>query len=169
MKKLIIVEAPNNSGKTTLCKKLEAAGYFYIKFNQPSDDPFKDYLDAVKSFMSDTEHDKFVTDRFHLGECVYPKLKNRPSNFTQRLFITLEDFIKKNFDSLLVLCDIPVNKIKEFNIQNKEDFVTNDQVEQEVQLFRDAFYNSKISKGRYSFLQPGSGKFINEFTDKWIV
>jgi deoxyadenosine/deoxycytidine kinase len=68
---VLILEGPNGCAKTTLAKQL--AAFFelpYVKESKPDQPGFQYYLERAK------ELGPCVLDRFHLGERVYPQLKN---------------------------------------------------------------------------------------------
>ena len=67
---IIILEGPNGVGKSSLAKNLSALlGIPYRKENKPDRPGFQYYLERAKTL------DDVILDRFHLGERVYPQIK----------------------------------------------------------------------------------------------
>ncbi len=79
---MLIIEGPDCSGKTTLCKKLLKAindqpnwgGYIYSHFTRlpPRFDYYWGYVDRMSPCV--------VQDRFHMSEIVYSKVRGEPSS-----------------------------------------------------------------------------------------
>ena len=65
--RIIIVEGPRGSGKTTLTKRIEELGYERMKFER-TNEPSCDMVKQIGEMME--KGGKYVIDRFHLTEFV---------------------------------------------------------------------------------------------------
>ena len=68
---IVIIEGCDGTGKTTLAKKI--AKKFKLKYLHESAPPKPGYEYYAEKAL--TLPNNCVVDRFHLGECVYPRIK----------------------------------------------------------------------------------------------
>lgn len=83
---LIVVEGPDKTGKTTLCKAIERElGFKYKHFSAPKGSPADEYIDFLLDLKEPT-----VCDRFHLGELVYGPMFRGKAGITPLELVTIE-------------------------------------------------------------------------------
>ena len=130
---LIIVEGPDNSGKTTLAIHLqEVFSLDYTHCSKPkTDNPYIEYCELVDSIKTPT-----VIDRAHLGEYVYSKLWRDGCSISEKKFQDLDFKFMDKFQHVFVVhCDAPTDIIIERCIKEKEDLLDI----KDVQKCRDLF------------------------------
>lgn len=148
MKRLIIVEGCDRTGKSTfiskLNDKLKELGYIPFVFHLMGPTKFKglsfnnddksliqlskfnDELDLFREMINSNEKVIIILDRSHFGEYVWTKYWNRVGKYSDYLF-TLEFFNKHKdlFDNMLYInffmsdIDKLVNRISSFDEDNK--------------------------------------------------
>jgi adenylate kinase family enzyme len=145
---IIILEGQNGSGKTTLALKLcKYLNMHYVKedrFKHPMDESYKTYIDMTLNMK-----DNCVYDRWHLGEMIYPELKqdSRPG-----LTVWQQHAIERilmNKGAVLIMCNASESFVKNTYETRGEDFITYDQSAKERTLFNDAFKRSILPKFMY--------------------
>lgn len=158
MRKVIILEGHNNSGKTTTAQQIVTIGdklgqkWKIVKCSQPKDgDAYREYSDMISMMENDESGCNFIVDRFHLGETVYPKIKMRKSTLVAWRFEEIEGKLKSYFEPMLIYCKTDVVFAHEMNTKNKEDFIFPEEVEREISLFDEAFERSQLRKMSYDW------------------
>ena len=158
MNKTIIIEGPNNQGKSTLAnnikQKFPIYDFQYIKTNQPkTDNTYKEYTDQILNIMYKDENT--IMDRFHLGEMVYPIIKNRKLMSLDD-YLKLECLLKQTCGDVLLI--MPITNVKltlKINKINKEEYIKPKEVKQEFELFNNIFEKSLLSKIKYDYTNEG--------------
>ena len=141
----IIIEGPNNVGKTTLINRLLALDTFEDWTTEHLDGTYpntKDFYDTILSNSNNT-----IFDRCHIGELIYPKLYNREQKLTYEEALELS---KKHSDVLLIFLDADISFICEACEYKNEEFNTYD-VMFEKQSFWETYntFKTKISNCLY--------------------
>lgn len=106
MKRIVLLEGSDCTGKTTLARDLaKELNFEYVHEGKPPYDGYKYYLDRVQQIKKQlTKVNGIVLDRFHLGEYVNPiVLKDGRIPLSKIQIETIEKDIKKQI--LLILCD----------------------------------------------------------------
>lgn len=92
---IVILEGCDKTGKTTLANKFQALGYEYRHFSAPA--PGQNAYQELLRFLVDpkvlreiSKGARFVLDRFHLGELVYPSIVGRESSMNVERFVAIE-------------------------------------------------------------------------------
>lgn len=170
MRKVIILEGHNNSGKTTTAQQIMMIGeklgqkWKVIKCSQPKDgDAYREYDDLIRMMENDETGCNFIVDRFHLGETVYPKIKMRKSTLVGWRFEEIEGKLKSYFEPMLIYCKTDVMFAHEMNTKNKEDFIYPEEVEREISLFDIAFERSQLKKKLYDWRLDTEQKKLLKF------
>lgn len=103
MGKVIILEGPDGSGKTTLAKQLSANyAYEYVHFGPPtSDNVLETYATALYDALNG--EDDVVFDRLHVGERIYGKIVRDNDKLTRHGEVLMNRLMKAT-DTLLVFC-----------------------------------------------------------------
>lgn len=129
---MIIIEGPNNSGKTTLAKKLaRILNYHHVHEGPPPQniEPLKYYAEKAL-----TRSLRTVLDRFHLGNCVYPHLKPGRKPFkTWEQHLIERILLAKG--ALLLCCSANIDFLRKKHDELNENFIKKDQIQQEIKLF----------------------------------
>lgn len=132
----IVVEGPNNVGKTTLINKLKQLDAFkdwdVVHMSEKSPCSY-DYFDEL--FSSDT---KMIFDRAHLGEAVYSELYGRPPKMTVDEIMKLTEKYKHNILYLKVDADTRFI-IKGYNSKGEENQINLFAIYDEKNLFNGLF------------------------------
>jgi archaellum biogenesis ATPase FlaH len=143
----IWVEGTDNTGKTTLCKRLaEEFGLVYTHCSKPStDNPFEEYADLINSIR-----DNSVFDRGFLGEYVYSQLWRGGCSISLKQFQELELMCQLKFrEVILIHATAPLEVIRERCIDQKEELLKLDQIERCSELFQEIVDNSTLDKILY--------------------
>lgn len=150
---LVIIEGPDNTGKTTLAKKLvEKFDLEYIHCSKPkTDNPYLEYCDLADSIKKPT-----VLDRAHLGEYVYGRLWRGGCDISDAKFSDLDFKFMDKFEHVIVVhATAPLDVILERCRANDEKLLKEDQIKRCVELFDDVIsktdipvltYNSDVEK-----------------------
>jgi thymidylate kinase len=157
---IIIFEGPNGSCKTTLAKKVsEIFNLQYIKESKPTEDGFTYYIKKA------LERNNCVLDRFHLGEFVYPRLKNDGRKLLEYWQIQLIDRILLSKNCLLVYCNTDYEFKKNVFLTRGEEYVKVEEIEKESALFDDIFNNSILNKIIYNINNNDQDKVIEQIVN----
>ena len=139
MLKLLIVEGPDDVGKTTLLKKIKHSTTFHkwsIDYYHDTApicsglDGHREQLAKLEDRMKDLRHksEKYATknslqlyDRSGIGECVYgPRF--RRYDISDKYWVRLDQFlITDNWDSMVVVLYADQQTYKKWNITSKDD------------------------------------------------
>ncbi len=122
-KKIVLVEGPDNSGKTTLCKEYEKLGYKYYHHSAPEkgkvEEYFKNFYNVLKEHYDKRE--KVVVDRLFISNWVY----SRTFKNTETISIELINKFKEIIGSI-VIC-LPSNSYKYFEEYKKKKDIRGDE------------------------------------------
>lgn len=139
---LIIIEGPDNTGKTTLALHLaEIFGLEYKHCSKPkSDSPFHEYIEMFKDIKVPT-----VIDRAHLGEFVYSQLWRDGCSITEKQFKLIDLEAMSRFEYTIVIhAQAPDDVISERCIKEKEDLLQQSQIVRCSELFREITAKTQI-------------------------
>lgn len=102
MGRVIILEGPDGTGKTTLAKQIAANfGYEYVHNGEPkSEDMLKEYATQLYDAINDEDED-YVFDRLHIGERIYGPLLRQRDRLSHQGEILMNRLIKANNVSLV--------------------------------------------------------------------
>lgn len=130
----IIIEGPNNVGKTTLIKNILKMKKFkdfeieHLSGRTPNTKEFHEDLLKLPQNM--------IFDRFFIGELIYPEIFNRKSNITEKQVI---DLCKKYKNQILIIF---IDADYEFIIRSNKN--KNEQFNyEEVKKEKEGFYKYK--------------------------
>lgn len=156
---LIIIEGPDNTGKTTLARRLQDVfSLEYIHCSKPkTDNPFQEYCDLIEGIQKPT-----VIDRAHLGEYVYSQLWRGGCTITEKQFEYLDLMCMDKFNYVIVIhAQAPNDIILERCKKNDEKLLLPHQIEHCSELFKDIVSKTQIPVINYfSHLQA-----VEEFVD----
>jgi len=107
---LIILEGPDCSGKSTLAGRLVAAlrhaepdaDVRYLHSGPPDGHPLEEYVEPLLDYRPGTGV-HYVCDRWHVGESVYPQVRDRPTALTSAVRTYVELFLQSR-GAVLVYC-----------------------------------------------------------------
>lgn len=138
---MVIIEGCDGVGKSTLAKRLnKLLNFFYFK-DSYHEDGLKRYLNLTTTLSPFT-----IADRFHLGEVVYPIIKN---DGRKALLEHEQHMIERCLQSqphLLIYCETTVDNIeKAFKVRG-EDFITVEQIPAVLQAYNMSFERSILTK-----------------------
>lgn len=153
---LIIVEGPDGSGKTTLVKELtqhivrttnaRVMG-LHARPPKPGSDSFKEYVQPLLGYRtSDPFH--VICDRWHLGECVYPKVLGRDTDMTRDVFNSVEGFLESR-GAIIVYPDASVHLLKKRLIERGDDLITPEMIPQIYTGYKHVMLQSRLPVMRY--------------------
>ena len=141
MKKIIILEGPDGSGKSTAAKMLQTKfGYIHVHEGPPPPelDPQEYYWKKLLHYIEESQRTSFVLDRFHLGELVYAPIARTP-RFTYRAMDRISEALT-SADGTCIIC-LPSFSLCfrnwEIKLQNKNDYLKS------YDRFRDSYYRFK--------------------------
>lgn len=115
---IVVVEGPDGSGKTTLCKMLAEEGEAKdLKIVTPHfgdvHDPGEAYAAVLESATG--THDLYVVDRFHFGELVYGFTRRTMPSFGLSLLDQFNDWMQDMIGRVIVLApDYAICKERHF-------------------------------------------------------
>lgn len=130
---LIIIEGPDNTGKTTLARHLqEVFSLDYIHCSKPkTDNPYLEYCELADSIKKPT-----VIDRAHLGEYVYGTLWRGGCSITPKMFQDLDLKFMEKFEYVVVIhAQAPLEIIEERCKENNEQLLKPNQIAACSELF----------------------------------
>jgi hypothetical protein len=144
---MIIVEGCNGAGKSTLIETLLKEFPEYIKFKDSRHfDGIQYYINKSLDFDRNT-----IFDRFHLGETVYPILKEDGrdplDDWQQRLI----EMILISRGAVLIYCEVSDHQTEEVYRTRGEDFITLEQSSDEKKLFQYLFKKSILPKLKFNW------------------
>lgn len=136
MNKVVILEGPDGSGKTTLARELEKRGFRYVHTGVPDGDPFAHYAARLIGYL---KMDKpVVLDRFHLGEHVYGPVM-RDTNYMPRTALRLFERACNAYHVFRVLCLPPEQVVvQNWNSRRKDEYVQDERLIREIYRRYDA-------------------------------
>jgi len=107
MGKLMIIEGPRCSGKTTLAQTSIRFGYKNMKVSRGSN-PFEDMTNWIRAISSGNEN--IIFDRFHLTEFVMGLQDGRSgANYLYNFTLSVDMMIKhKKWDTIILLPSVEV-------------------------------------------------------------
>jgi thymidylate kinase len=126
----IILEGIDKSGKTTLAKYLSKELNMPIqKVSAPKIDPFIEYVNLLIDTKIPT-----IFDRFHIGEMVYGPIKRGKSqlDFRKRAIV---EMLMNGLETYNIYCDGPVNVIARRFVEDKEDYLTVDEIPEVLEAY----------------------------------
>lgn len=130
----IIIEGPNNVGKSTLIKnllKLKELKHYEIEHLSGKTPNTKSFHEDLIKMPQD-----MIFDRFFVGELIYPQLYKRKANITLKEVINLCNKYKKEI--MIIFIDADYEFIIRSNINKKEQFNYD-----EVKFEKEQFYKYK--------------------------
>lgn len=141
---VIWIEGCDNTGKTTLAKKLaEAFNLDYTHCAKPkTDNPFLEYSDMIDSIQKNS-----VFDRGYLGEFVYSNLWRGGCKITPKQFEELDLACHMKFQyTILIHATAPIEVIKDRCVKEKEELLKLDQVQKCAELFEEVVGRCSLPK-----------------------
>ena len=146
----IIIEGPNNVGKSTLIEELQKYLHWEVEHVTsvcPNDYTFYDDLLSCE--------EPLIFDRLHLGEMVYPEIFNRKQKLSESEF---DDICEKHCEhTLTVILDADFDFIITANALKNEKFKYSE-VWQEKKGFYDIYTFCKCTYPNVVRLKNHSGK-----------
>ena len=164
---IIVVEGPNNVGKSTFINKLVSTSEVFrnyriehVSSKCPNDYNFHETI--LRNY------DDIILDRFYVGETIYPDLYDRVSKITLKDIESLIDSCNRRIVHIFVDADI------EFIAQaykNKNETPNWDMIYKERLLFDNRYYyldeKGYICLKLYHRLE--GNKYDNDMTDEYAV
>jgi adenylate kinase family enzyme len=139
---LIIIEGPDNTGKSTLARHLqEVFSLDYIHCSKPkTDNPFNEYMEMFSNIRVPT-----VIDRAHLGEYVYSKLWRDGCSITDKQFELIDLEAMSRFEyTIVIYAQAPNHIILDRCIKEKEKLLKPEQISECSFLFDQIIEKTKI-------------------------
>ncbi len=164
---MIIIEGPDGSGKTTICKLIaEKLNLNYVKIPRHKEDKEQN---GFKFYMEQTEiiDDNSVIDRFHIGECVYPELYHHIGDNRKSLLLWQQHAIERLLMArgcLLIYVNASIDFIL-YNLEKRGEGFIYTEVFHECELFNEYIFNSNLEKISYF---PVNDVIISDTYINWI-
>lgn len=107
---LIILEGPDGSGKSTLAQQIaehlgrttsDKIEIWHAR--EPDRHPLDEYLRPLRGYRPGTGH-HLILDRWHWGEVVYPRVRERETQLDPPTFWAIEAYLRR-LGALVVHCD----------------------------------------------------------------
>jgi hypothetical protein len=107
---LVILEGPDGAGKTSLAGALEqllvrddpTCRVTRVKAGSPTRHPLDEYLRPVEPYRPGI-NSHWILDRWHWGEYVYPRVRNRASQLDPPAWWAIEAYLRR-LGAVVVLC-----------------------------------------------------------------
>ncbi len=152
MGRIVILEGPDGSGKTTLAKQFVDRGWNYVHLGVP--EPYEDLLTtyATKLYQANLDPKNTVFDRLHLGERVYGSVVRNNDKLGEEGTVLLQRMIN-GLGAVVVLCLPPYPTAYanwKFRNELKTEFISEPTVYEKI-------YNR--------YLQFTNGDFIDLYYD----
>lgn len=129
---LIILEGPDGAGKTTLATSLrklieeQDPGCLTFQWHRgpPTEHPLDEYLRPLNRYRPGQGR-HVVIDRWHWGESIYPKLRDRPSKLDFASNWAIEAYLQR-LGALVVLVDQSAEEYRKTYIERGEVHLMDD-------------------------------------------
>ena len=158
----VILEGPDATGKTTLAEKLKTKYGMDIHHSTSRTRNDLNYHLDLLDYRPNT-----VFDRFHLGECVYPEIYNRPAKLTKDEINTINKRIIDNNDMLIVFITSDMDIIKNRLIERGEqNYIP--EMEQQNELFIEAANYCKNMNYKNFYIIDIAKENAYDDLDNWI-
>lgn len=141
---IIILEGCDKTGKTTLAKEIcSRLGYEYIKISNPEYDAYQEYITHLNNTNGPT-----LFDRFHLGELVYGPIFRNKNDLAGYKFSNIEKVLKGKGTKIIYTYN-NVDWIKNKFIEDKETFVSENQIEDIIKAYNNVLYKTELPVIKY--------------------
>jgi hypothetical protein len=161
---MIIIEGCDGTGKTFLAKRLAAYfNYNYVKENLPKYDGFKYYIDRSISLPQN-----IVLDRFHLGEYVYPIVKNDGRIPLSQLHQRMVERILLTRPCVIIHAKTNKKFIESVFDNRGEDFVTKDDIDLILNKFDECIDRSLLQNFIYDVDKGNFNSVVNFLKDNYF-
>lgn len=107
---IVMVDGPDNAGKTTLARELEARGFRYLHFSVPPPGVNLFALYAKVIAEAAMQPEDTVIDRLHLAEWAYGRVIRGDSRVSAAQLVTLNRLLF-GCGGYLVLCEAPEDTV----------------------------------------------------------
>jgi hypothetical protein len=149
---LILLEGPDCGGKSALAGRLVAAlrraepdaDVRYLHSGPPDEHPLDEYVEPLLGYRPGTGV-HYVCDRFHVGESVYPVVRDRPTQLTDDVRAWIELFLRSR-GALLVYCKASYDYLRDCGIARGDDRLELTRIFDTQQLFDRWVVDSLLSK-----------------------
>lgn len=129
---LIILEGPDGAGKTTLANSLrklieeQDPGCLTFQWHRgpPTEHPLDEYLRPLNRYRPGAGR-HVIIDRWHWGESIYPKLRNRPSKLDFASNWAIEAYLQR-LGALVVLVDQSAEEYRKTYVDRGEVHLMDD-------------------------------------------
>jgi predicted ATPase len=102
--RLVILEGPDGSGKSTLSKAFTGQGFTYVHQGPFKSNAVLESMDNALAAMKQASPPVVVFDRLHLGERVYGPVFRDDDKLGQIGQVNLERWLMDRFHAMVVMC-----------------------------------------------------------------
>ena len=153
---MIIIEGPDNSGKTTLINSLRKQGLNNIVTTyHPKDNAINFYINTSSVYQN------LIVERHYLSELVYSSFKKDRTKYSSYFQYIIESSILSYFPIILYLRP-PIEEIYKNFKKEGDPYINESEIEHMVKLYDEIMNKSVLSVIKYDYTQDNLNKIFTK-------
>ena len=152
--RIVCIVGADRTGKSTLVREFEKAGWQSKHFSPPKGSPYREYRDYADWLMAEGDPDgKYVIDRYMYCEFAYSKHYGRLTDMTiARMNEIEDDLLKLDPNAAVVYCQTDLqSNWQRIRDEGKNEFKSVGELAALRYEYRRVLLNSKLNLVEYDF------------------
>lgn len=153
--KIVFIAGADRTGKSTLCREFERAGYEYRHFDPPEGSPYGEYLGFAKDevLAAGNAGRSLVVDRYMYCEFPYSAHYGRPTDMTYGRMREIEELVlSRDPSATVVYCETDLaSNWERIEAEGKGEFADIEELKRLRERYADALAHSRLDVMRYDF------------------